>query len=171
MIYSRARMKLVYRLHNCACTGILITHVFIGPVAWAQEGTDVRLCASRTEYTVRAIDNEGIIELDNGDRVTLLGISYQPEYMTQARDYLSTLCYGRRVFYEVDHLRGQKGPVRSSIIPAYLYLDDCTFVNKAVIRQGIAYVDKGQAFAFRDLFLECEKNARESGVGHWAKNQ
>lgn len=53
----------------------------------------------------------------------------------------------------------------------YIYLEDGTFVNAELVRQGYALpATFPPDVAFQDLYLELQTQARESGVGLWAQS-
>ncbi len=53
---------------------------------------------------------------------------------------------------------------------AYVYLEDGTFVNAELVRQGYAQLlTIPPNVKHADLFVQLQKEAREAGRGLWAK--
>ena len=51
---------------------------------------------------------------------------------------------------------------------AYVYLEDGTFVNAEIIKQGYGHAYTRFPFKYLEEFREYEKEARENGRGLWA---
>ena len=52
---------------------------------------------------------------------------------------------------------------------AYVYLDDGTFLNAEIIKQGYGFAYTRFPFKHIEQFRQYERDARESGAGLWAK--
>jgi len=83
-------------------------------------------------YRVRGLE-DGILALDTGLRVSLLGVDIMDEaaYQTYARRYL----IGRQVFLRFDD---PERTVSSNAVRAYVYLKNKIFVNAYLLKAGIA---------------------------------
>jgi len=135
----------------------------------------------------RAIDGDSL-ELSNGERVRLIGIDTpESRYNTKLyRDaerqrkstaellamgkraalFTSQLVEGKRVRLEFDVQQKD----RYDRILAYVYLEDGTFVNAEIVRQGYAQIMTiPPNVKYQDLFLRLQKEARENGRGLWAR--
>lgn len=122
---------------------------------------------------VQVLDGDTLV-LDSGDRVRLLDIN-TPEgphhgapaepFADEARQYLDHMVNGRHVRLERGRMERDKYGRRL----AHVYLDDGTWVNGALVRDGLAV-----AYTFADNHvkasdvLAAEKAARAEGKGLWS---
>jgi len=102
-------------------------------------------------YRVTKVLNEETIELDTGLRVKLLGIKVIPEKFNEAKKYLEEYVKGRQIFLKFDPLFRPE----NDIIPAYVFLKNKIFINKEMIKQGIAEAQKFE-FGYKDNFTKIE---------------
>ncbi len=118
----------------------------------------------------RVIDGDTIV-LDTGETVRLLGVNTpergQPFY-EEAKAFTESLTLGKAVRLEQDVV-----PVdRYNRVLAYVYLEDGTFVNVEIVRQGY-----GQVYvippnvAYADELRAAQQEAREAGRGLWRTSQ
>ena len=118
-----------------------------------------------TVIVTRVIDGD-TIELENGERVRLLGIN-APEkgqpYYNEATDRLKELIEGESVTLERDvEERDEYGRLLR-----HIYIDD-TFVNLEMVREGYAnvYIVPPNT-KYQDEFEEAEAEAKNAGRGIW----
>lgn len=121
----------------------------------------------------RAVDGD-TLELEDGTRVRLTGIN-TPESVDPRRPvewlgkesaaYTASLVEGEEVF-----IQPSRTPVdRYGRMLAWVWLTDGTFLNAKLVLDGFA-----QTYTFSDnpdyadLFLQCEREAREAERGLWA---
>ena len=134
-------------------------------------------CSSQeTEYRtcVRVVDGDTII-LDGRERVRLVGVD-TPEtkdprkpvqyFGKEASLFTERLVEGRRVRLEYDHTRRD----RYGRTLAYVFLENGTFVNLEIVRQGYGHAYTKYPFRRMDEFRRAETTAREAGKGLWATN-
>ncbi len=114
----------------------------------------------------RVVDGDTIV-LDNGTIVRLLGVNTpergQPFY-EEAKAFTEELTLGKPVRLERDVV-----PVdQYNRVLAYVYLEDDTFVNLEIVRQGYGqvYVIPPNVAHVEEL-REAEQEAREQGRGLW----
>ncbi len=72
---------------------------------------------------------------------------------------------GKRVRLEYDWERRDK----YGRTLAYFYLEDGTFLNSEIIRQGYGFAYTRFPFKYLEEFRKLEQEAREAGRGLWAK--
>ena len=122
---------------------------------------------------VRVIDGD-TLELDGGERVRLIGVntpeSVDPrrpvEYFgKEASAFTRRLAEGKRARLEYDYERRDR--YRRTL--AYVHLEDGTFLNAEIIRQGYGQAYTRFPFRYADQFRAYEREARENGRGLWAE--
>ncbi len=127
---------------------------------------------------VHSIKSSGILELENGDRVTLAGIRVPEESMNS----LSVILTKKEVSWE-EEKSFEKNPA-ASVKSVYLYVNnqelDFPFksgsaprtkkvmVNEWLLSLGLARVDGEKLFRHKEAFLELEAEANRRGMGIWS---
>jgi len=109
-----------------------------------------------------------------GEKIRLIGVDApesrnvfkkkQGHYGTEAKEYLTNLLKGKHVKleYDVDHT-DQYGRTL-----AYVYLEDGTFVNADLVKNGYAMVmTVPPNVKFADEFVKLQQEARENNRGLW----
>lgn len=129
-------------------------------------------------YVTKVIDGD-TFWIDNGSgsfKVRFIGVD-APEtrnsrwkekgyYAQEAKEYVRTKTEHRWVRLEFDVQSADRYKRRL----AYIYLEDGTFLNAALVAQGYAVVDTYPPnVKYVELFTELQKQARESKRGLWAK--
>jgi micrococcal nuclease len=120
----------------------------------------------------RVIDGD-TVELDGGERVRLIGIDtpeirdHRPEVAAmalQAKVFLRGVAEGKKVRVEFDQRKKDK----YGRTLAYLYLEDGTFINASMVKEGFSAALTKYPFKFMEDFRGYERQAREAGKGLWA---
>lgn len=83
-----------------------------------------------------------------------------------SRDFLRQIALGKTIRLQYDTLVENASPR-----VAYVFLPDGTMLNAEMLRQGKAKVDTSRPFAHQDEFLRLEQQARDAGVGLWARTR
>jgi hypothetical protein len=118
---------------------------------------------------VRVIDGDTIL-LDANERVRLIGVdtpeSVDPrrpvEYFGKEADaFTRRMVEGKRVRLEYD----QDTKDRYGRTLAYVYLENSTFLNTEIIRQGYGFAYTRFPFKYLDQFRRYERDAREGRKG------
>ncbi|MDF2681854.1 MAG: nuclease [Brevibacillus sp.] len=128
------------------------------------------------EATVQRVVDGDTVELSTGEKVRLIGVD-TPEtvkpnhpvepYGKQASDFSKQLLTGQKVTLKFDVEPYDK----YKRLLAYMYLQDGTFVNEKLVRDGYARIMTiPPNVAYSDLFLEAEREARENNRGLWGKS-
>lgn len=134
-------------------------------------------------YTVvRVVDGDTVVVTPNpnpasseGDRIRLIGVdtpeSVAPnrpvEYFgKEAATFTRQQCEGRRVrlVFEPGNRQDRYGRTL-----AYVYLEDGTFLNAEIIRQGYGFAYTRFPFAHMEEFRALEREARENRRGLWGE--
>ncbi|NQT80165.1 MAG: thermonuclease family protein [Candidatus Aminicenantes bacterium] len=118
------------------------------------------------------IDGDTIL-LAGNEKVRLIGVD-TPEtrdenrpvqyFGKEAYEFTKSLVEGKKVRLEYGTNRKDK----YGRTLAYVYLEDGTFLNAEIIRQGYGYLYKAFIFKYFDKFWQYEKEAREKKIGLWA---
>jgi endonuclease YncB( thermonuclease family) len=119
----------------------------------------------------KVIDGD-TIRLSNGEKVRLIGVDtpefYHPLkpiefYTKEATAFTKKLVEGKKVRLEYDNEKRDK----YGRLLAYVYLEDGTFLNAEIIKQGYGFAYTKYPFKYLEQFKEYEKQAREKELGLW----
>ncbi|MCL6567175.1 MAG: thermonuclease family protein [Acidobacteriia bacterium] len=122
---------------------------------------------------LRVVDGDTLI-LDGEERVRLIGVdtpeSVDPRrpveaFGKEAAAFTRRLAEGKRVHLAYDQQRTD----RYGRTLAYVYLEDGTFLNAEIIRQGYGHAYTRFPFAYAEQFLQLEREARAARRGLWAE--
>jgi len=123
-------------------------------------------------YTVERVIDGGTIKLTNGERVRLIGVdtpetvhpSKPVEYFgKEASAFTKRMCEGKVVKLELDWEKRDK----YNRLLAYVYLEDGTFLNAEIVKQGYGHAYTKFPFKYLEEFREYEREAREQKRGLW----
>lgn len=128
---------------------------YVPTIKDAKPLSDPDLFRFRSErlYTVRRVLNERTLELDTGLVVELLGVKVIKK--DEVINYLEKFVRGKQVFLRFDPSHKPEG----SIVPAYVFLKNRIFINKEMVRQGIADVEETH-FLYRDILMKNKPSVR-----------
>lgn len=121
---------------------------------------------------IKVVDGDTII-LNGGEKVRLIGIN-TPEtkdlrkpvqyFGKEAFEFTKSLVEGKKVRLEYDlNIKDKYGNTL-----AYIYLEDGTFLNAEIIKQGYGSVYTKFPFKYFEEFRMYEREARKNKVGIWA---
>lgn len=131
---------------------------------------------------VRVVDGDTLVVAPNpnpasseGDRIRLIGVD-TPESVApnrpverfgkEASEFTRRLAEGRRVRLVFDPAQTQDRYGRTL---AYVYLEDGTFLNAEIIRQGYGFAYTRFPFAYLEEFRALEREARDARRGLWSE--
>jgi len=106
-------------------------------------------------YKVKKILSPEKLELDTGLVVRLLGIKIKKNKSEEAKKYLEKYVKGKQVFLKFD----QKFKPENEEIPAYVFLKNKIFINKEMIKTGIAEVEDIN-FRYKKNFIKVISEGR-----------
>jgi micrococcal nuclease len=125
----------------------------------------------QTVVIKRVIDGD-TLELTTGEKVRLIGVD-TPEtkdrrkpvqyFGREATAFTQRLVEGKRVRLEYDQQRQDK----YGRTLAYVYLEDGTFVNAEIIKQGYGFAYTRFPFMYLEHFRALEREARDAKRGLW----
>jgi micrococcal nuclease len=123
---------------------------------------------TQEEIVVRVLDGD-TIDLENGDRIRLLGID-APEigepFSQEAKLTLEDMLLGKHVTIEKDVLWNKDKYGR---LLRYVFLDE-KLINCEMVRLGLAKNLADEASKYYNCFLKAEEEAREKKVGIWSSS-
>lgn len=102
-----------------------------------------------TYYSVKEILSPEILILNNGWKVSLLGVKARSEKKGEAVQFLRNTLHGKKVYIKLDHIRYDE----NNNLLCYLYLRNRTFINARLIRSGFVDVDTTIEYKYKSKFL------------------
>src|SRR5262245_61969365 len=110
--------------------------------------------------------------LESGERIRLLGINMaetkKAGFGNEASEFTKRMVEGKLVQVEIDHLANTWGKWSPTL--TYVFLEDGTFLNAEIIRQGYGFAISGTPPLKYDYeFRKLEQEAREQRRGFWAE--
>ncbi|MEO5572548.1 MAG: DNA methyltransferase [Bacteroidia bacterium] len=106
---------------------------------------------SREEFfTVKEVISPEKVRLSNDLTVKLIGIKEDPIINGEATKFLIEKTKGKRVFLKYDTVKHDS----ENNLLCYLYLENKTFINAHLIKNGLVQVDSKLDFKHKDKFLK-----------------
>lgn len=106
--------------------------------------------SSREElYSVKDIISPELMLLNNGLVVRLIGIKQNPQINDKATDFLSSKIKGKRVFFRYDNIKYDA----NNHLMVYMYLENKTFINAHLIKNGLVFVDESFDYKYKTKFI------------------
>ena len=96
-------------------------------------------------FTVKEVISPELIKLSNGLTVRLIGIKQDQSKNGSADEYLINKVKGKKVFLKYDEIKHDE----ENNLMAYLYLENKTFLNAHLIKEGLVMVDN--SFKYKNL--------------------
>ncbi len=104
----------------------------------------------REEYfVVKDVISPEFIRLNNGLIIRLLGVKQDVSKNGKATDFLAKKIKGQKVFLKYDKIKYDS----ENRLYSYLYLQNKTFINAHLIKNGLVDVDKEHEYKFKEKFL------------------
>ena len=116
-----------------------------------QFGSKIDNNSSRKEkyHSVKKIISPERLVLDDGLNVRLLGVRIKKDTIEQAVNFLKAKIQGQRVFMKFDTVKHDQ----NNSLYCYLYLQNKTFLNAHLIKQGLVDVDTSLGYKYKHKFL------------------
>ena len=105
-------------------------------------------------FTVKEIINPEKIQLSNGLVIKLIGVKENPVINGKAIFFLIEKTKGKRVFLKYDNVKYD----RENNLLCYLYLENKTFINAHLIKNGLVQVDDEIDFKYKEKFQALSMN-------------
>jgi len=110
---------------------------------------DANGSSKRDEYfTVKEVISPELIRLSNGLTIRLIGIKQDYSKNGKANEFLMKKTKGKKVFMKFDAIKHDS----DNNLMAYLYLENKTFLNAHLLKEGLALVDNAVEFKYKDKF-------------------
>jgi DNA modification methylase len=100
-------------------------------------------------FTVKEVISPEKIRLSNDLTVKLLGVKEDPVINGKATSFLIEKTKGKRVFLKYDNVKHDS----ENNLLCYLYLENKTFINAHLIKNGLVKVDNDIDFKYKEKFL------------------
>ena len=100
-------------------------------------------------FSVKQVVSPELIALSNGLIVRLIGIKQNPEINGKATDFLIDKFKGNKVFMKYDEVKYDA----DNHLMVYMYLENKTFINAHLLRNGLAFVDESIDYKYKKKFL------------------
>jgi site-specific DNA-methyltransferase (adenine-specific) len=105
-------------------------------------------------YSVKEVISPELLKLDNGLAVRLIGVKENGATNGQAIRFLIEKTRGQKVFIKFDNEKYDEG----NNLLCYLYLQNKTFINAHIIKEGLVDVDSLTDFKYKDKFLNLQRH-------------
>jgi len=148
-------------------------------------------CHAEEYHTVKRVIDGDTLQLDNNERLRLIGVDtpevhesgklYRDAYRShrdietiqflgkKSSAFTKKMALGKRVLLKYDKTNNPiKHRDKYGRLLVYAFLEDGTFLNAEIIRQGYGNVYTNLYFSHLDEFRQYEKEAREHKRGLWA---
>jgi DNA modification methylase len=99
-------------------------------------------------YFVKSVLSPNTVILSNGLTIKLIGIKEKPSVNGSATRFLIEKTKGRKVFLKYDSIKYDS----ENTLLCYLYLDNKTFINAHMLKNGLADVDNSIDFKYKANF-------------------
>lgn len=110
---------------------------------------DADSSGKREEYfSVKEIISPELIRLSNDLVIRLIGIKQEPNVNGKATEYLYKKLKGKKVYLKYDEVKHDS----DNHLMAYLYLENKTFINAHLLKEGLAIVDNTIDFKYKNKF-------------------
>jgi len=107
-------------------------------------------------HCVKKVISPTELELDDGLKIRLLGIKEKTEKKAQAIEFLQSKTKGQKVFMKF----GQVKHDSKNNLLCYLYLQNKTFINAHLVKEGLVSTDTEMDFKYKNKF----KDTAETGA-------
>lgn len=111
---------------------------------------DANSTGQREEYfSVKEVISPELIRLNNDLIIRLIGIKQNPYINGKAIEFLISKLKGKKIFLKYDDIKHDA----ENHLMVYLYLENKTFINGHLLKEGLADVDTDINFKYKNKFL------------------
>jgi len=105
-------------------------------------------------FTVKEIIDPETLKLNNDLVIKLLGVKNNPQKINEAMNYLRDKTNKQKVFLKFDNLKYDK---KNNLL-CYLYLQNKTFINAHLIKDGYVLVNNEMDYKYKEKFINLFQN-------------
>ncbi len=105
-------------------------------------------------YTINHVLSSSILVLNNNLKIRLIGVKELPSLNNKAIEYLVEKTKGKKVFMKYDNNKYDD----NGTLYCYLYLQNKTFINAHLIKNGYVDVDISIEYVYKNKFLKLKNN-------------
>lgn len=105
-------------------------------------------------FTVKEIIDPETLKLNNDLIVKLLGVKNNPNKSKEAINFLKDKTNKQRIFLRFDNLKYDK----NNNLLCYLYLQNKTFINAHLIKNGYVSVNQDMDYKYKEKFINLLQN-------------
>ena len=105
-------------------------------------------------FKIRQVISPELVELNNNTVVHLIGIRQDVTKIESAINFMLHKFKGRKVFLKQENVNYGDG-----YLPAYVYLDNKTFINAHLLKYGYVLVDVSTPFTYMNKFISLRNKA------------
>lgn len=118
---------------------------------------DADSTGKREEYfSVKEVISPELVRLNNDLIIRLIGIKQNPNINGKASEFLITKLKGKKVFLKYDEIKHDS----ENHLMAYLYLENKTFINAHLLKEGLVDVDNNIDFKYKNKFLNLSNSCQ-----------
>jgi site-specific DNA-methyltransferase (adenine-specific) len=111
---------------------------------------DADSTGKREEYfSVKEVISPELVRLNNDLIIRLIGIKQNPHINGKASEFLISKVKGKKVFLKYDEIKHDS----DNHLMAYLYLENKTFINAHLLKEGLVDVDRNIDFKYKNKFI------------------
>ena len=107
-------------------------------------------------FTIKQVISPELVELSSGLKIRLIGVKQDLSQNGKAIEFLQNKTKGQKVFLKFDNIKYDE----QNNLFAYLYLQNKTFINAYLIKNGFALVDNDYEYKYKNKFNELTNGKR-----------
>jgi len=105
-------------------------------------------------FTIKEVIDSETLKLNNDLVIKLLGVKNNPQKLNDAVNYLKNKTSKQRVFLRFDNLKYDE---KNNLL-CYLYLQNKTFINAHLIKDGYVLVNEKMDYKYKEKFINLLQN-------------
>jgi modification methylase len=110
---------------------------------------DANSTGQREEYfSVKEVISPELLRLNNDLIIRLIGIKQNPQINGKANEFLISKLKGKKIFLKYDEIKHDA----ENHLMAYMYLENKTFINAHLLKEGLADIDNEFEFKYKSKF-------------------
>ncbi len=114
-------------------------------------------------FSIKEIISPEVMVLNNGLKITLLGVKGKPGNSSAAVQFLKEKTRGQKVFMKFDTVKYDS----ENNLYCYLYLWNKTFLNAHLIKNGLVDVDHSINYKYKSRFLKLRGLSNAKRMDNW----